>query len=305
MARKKQEEEGGGSWMDTYGDLVTLLLTFFVMLYSMASVAEDKWAALVEAFNNRFGTESVDQIVITPDMFSSGDNPLDNTNSGLNPGMSDEERISNDMDELFVAIQQYVDKHSMQDSIIVQLGETEGKTGAEIVDEKDESSSTDALASPGMGDASKNIYIQFTNDVLFNPDESTLKKGSNEVIDFLGECLKKVDDDIAMVIIKGHTADAPNSIVDSRLLSSERASTISNFLERNHKIKSTKLYPIGLAGDYPIATNENEEGRSKNRRVEIVIISKNSDLAKSGELLRILGASFKENAGDIQNIAGQ
>ena len=57
MARKKQEEEGGGSWMDTYGDLVTLLLTFFVMLYSMASVEEDKWAALVKAFNNRFGNQ--------------------------------------------------------------------------------------------------------------------------------------------------------------------------------------------------------------------------------------------------------
>lgn len=305
MARKKQEEEGGGSWMDTYGDLVTLLLTFFVMLYSMASVAEDKWAELVKAFNNRFGTESVDQIVITPDMLSSGENPLDNTDSGLNPGMSEDERISNEMDELFVAIQQYVDKHNMQDSIIVQLGETEEKTGSEVVDEKDESSSADALASPGMGDTSKNIYIQFTNDVFFNPDESSLKKGSKEVIGFLGECLQKVDKDVAMVIIKGHTADAPSSVVDSRLLSSERASTISNFLERNYKIKSTKLYPIGLAGDYPVATNETEEGRSKNRRVEIVIISKNSDLAKSGELLRILGASFKENAGDIQNIAGQ
>ncbi len=305
MARKKQEEEGGGSWMDTYGDMVTLLLTFFVMLYSMASVAEDKWSALVKAFNNRFGNESVDQIVITPDMLSSGENPLDNTNSGLNPGMTEDERINNEMDELFISIQQYVQKNNMQDSILVQLGETEDKSAAEAADEKDESSSASALASPGMGDASKNIYIQFTNDVLFNPDESSLKKGSEKVIGFLGECLKKVDKDVAMVIIKGHTADAPSSIVDSRLLSSERASTISNFLERNHKIKSTKLYPIGLAGDYPIATNKNEEGRSKNRRVEVVIISKNSDLAKSGELLRILGASFKENAGDIQNIAGQ
>ena len=123
-------------------------------------------------------------------------------------------------------------------------------------------------------------------------------------MNFLGECLKKVDDQIALIIIKGHTADAPNSVVDSRILSSERASTISNYLERKYKIASTKLYPIGLAGDYPIATNDNEEGRSQNRRVEIVIIGKDSDLAKSGELLKILGASFDMGTADIEKIAG-
>ena len=51
MAKKQQEEESGGSWMDTYGDMVTLLLTFFVMLYSMSSIVEEKWNALVSAFN--------------------------------------------------------------------------------------------------------------------------------------------------------------------------------------------------------------------------------------------------------------
>jgi len=51
MARKQAEEESGGSWMDTYGDMVTLLLTFFVMLYSMSSIVEEKWNALVSAFN--------------------------------------------------------------------------------------------------------------------------------------------------------------------------------------------------------------------------------------------------------------
>lgn len=288
--------------MDTYGDLVTLLLTFFVMLYSMASVAEDKWAALVQAFNNRFGHENVEQIVINPNDMSMGNYPLENNNLGLNPGESEDERISNEMDELFIMIEDYVEKSNMQDSILVQLGETEEKKGPDSG--MDESSGIDTLSSSSLGETSKNIYIEFTNDVLFNPDESSLKKGSEEVIGFLGECLEKVDNDVAMVIIKGHTANAPNSVVDSRLLSSERASTISNFFEKNNKIKSTKLYPIGLAGDYPVASNDTEEGRSKNRRVEIVIISKNSDLAKSGELLKILGASFTHGAGDIEVISG-
>lgn len=298
MGRKKQEEEGGGSWMDTYGDLVTLLLTFFVMLYSMASVAEDKWAELVKAFNNRFGTEEVDQIVITPDMVESGEDPLDNTNSGMNLGDKNDDLSASEMDQLFIQIQQYVEKNDMQDSVMVRLGEDSSTDSAAT--DNDESTVENVAA--GEGKTSKNIYIQFTNDVLFNPDESNLKPGSEDVIDFLGECLVEVDDDVAMIIIKGHTADVP-SPVDGRHLSSDRAAAISNFLEKNYKIESTKLYPIGLAGDYPIASNDTEEGRSKNRRVEIVIIGKNSDLAKSGELLKILGASFQQNIGDIKDIA--
>ncbi len=297
MAKKKQDEGGGGSWMDTYGDMVTLLLTFFVMLYSMASVAEDKWSELVKAFNNRFGTQQVDQIVITPDMIESGENPLDNTNSGLNLGDSESELVSTEMDDLYIAIQQFIQENNMQDSISVKQGEA----SSDVVANQDESA-TENIAL-GNGKTDKNIYIQFSNDVLFNPDESSLKEGSDEIINFLGECLVEVDDDIAMIIIKGHTADAPNSVADERLLSSERAGTISNFLERNHKIESTKLYPIGLGNDYPIASNDTEEGMSQNRRVEIVIIGKNSDLAKSGELLKILGASFEKNTGDIHDIA--
>ena len=44
------EDEGGYSWMDTYGDMVTLLLTFFVLLFAFSSVDSAKWNTLVEAF---------------------------------------------------------------------------------------------------------------------------------------------------------------------------------------------------------------------------------------------------------------
>lgn len=53
MALKKKKDGGGGgaNWMDTYGDMVTLLLCFFVMLYSMSSVDQNRWIALVQALN--------------------------------------------------------------------------------------------------------------------------------------------------------------------------------------------------------------------------------------------------------------
>ncbi len=51
MKRAKREEESGPSWMDTYGDMVTLLLCFFVLLYSISSVDQVKWDNLVRSFD--------------------------------------------------------------------------------------------------------------------------------------------------------------------------------------------------------------------------------------------------------------
>ena len=51
---KKRNKGGGGggaNWMDTYGDLVTLLLCFFVLLYSISTLDQSKWIMIVKSFN--------------------------------------------------------------------------------------------------------------------------------------------------------------------------------------------------------------------------------------------------------------
>ena len=56
MARKKKEDppKGSPAWMNTFSDLMNLLLCFFVLLFSMSSVEEDKFQALVASFQNTF-----------------------------------------------------------------------------------------------------------------------------------------------------------------------------------------------------------------------------------------------------------
>ena len=48
MSKKNRPTDSGGNWMDTYGDMVTLLLTFFIMLYSMSNLDAQKWSIFVK-----------------------------------------------------------------------------------------------------------------------------------------------------------------------------------------------------------------------------------------------------------------
>lgn len=66
MKRKKKSEGGGANWQDTYGDMVTLLLCFFVLLYTISSVDEVKWANLVRSLNPN--AEELSQVVLDPNI---------------------------------------------------------------------------------------------------------------------------------------------------------------------------------------------------------------------------------------------
>lgn len=258
MARKKGEEEKGGNWMDTYGDMVTLLLTFFIVLYSMSSIKEDKWAELVRAFNKN-GTTKVDQIVLT--MGEDGDEP------GYNKGDIED---PTDLDKLFQTIQDFIDENGMSDKVTVS------KTEEPDEEEK-------------KGPRDDNIFMEFQDYIAFEPDTAVLTKDSYKVLDFLGEAIKEVDSEVAIVLIQGHTASFESSVVDSRLLSTERAGVISNYFEEKFGINPKKLAPMGWADLYPVSENDTEEGRAKNRRVSISIIGKDSELIKDSDFLRALG----------------
>ena len=105
MARKSHDDGGGGQeWMNTYSDLVTLLMTFFVLLFSMSSVDAEKWETFVKALAKDNANTS--QIVINRPEDEGGDSPLTNNGDanqlaeGINP--TDEPTpLPTDFDDLY------------------------------------------------------------------------------------------------------------------------------------------------------------------------------------------------------------
>lgn len=265
MARKKIDEEPCGNWMDTYGDMVTLLLTFFVMLFSMSSVDKEKFDILVEAFSNI--DAETQQIVLTPE----GDGDQIGTNHGNAPGTSDtmdlKKDLPKDFDQLYEYLKAYIQQNNMEGSVEVKKG-----NGA--------------------------VFIRFEDSIFFNPDSFDLKQTGTQILDFLGNCLMSVDDQIMTININGHTAAVPNvenyRISDWRL-SSERASSVAIYFEEQKGIPPKKLLPIGYGKNFPTASNDTAEGRKQNRRVDMMIISTKSSLTDEEILRTLLAGTFDEN----------
>lgn len=100
--KKKRSGSGGANWMDTYGDMVTLLLCFFVMLYSMSTMDKAKWIALVESFNPDAVTEQ---------------NPGGHEVSNMS-----QEQVDADIEQLYQSMQQYIQQEGMESQISVTKG---------------------------------------------------------------------------------------------------------------------------------------------------------------------------------------
>lgn len=281
MARKKHGDEGGGySWMDTYGDMVTLLLTFFVLLFSMSSINEEKWEMLVKAFRSR-GVETT-QVVLIPEG--------DGNDLATNQGQADvddtkidiETDLPEDFDQLFEYLKAYVEANNMESSVSVQKN----------------------------GDNS--VYIRFADNIFFNPDSAVLLPDHTGILEFLGECLVNIEDQIRITRIDGHTADPKieNYNVSDRTLSTDRANSVLLYFEEIAGVDPTKLMSSGYGKNYPIADNNTPEGRQRNRRVEMMILSNSDSTVSVDELYamidpRIMTDVFNDNQNSEQVIVPQ
>lgn len=262
MARKPREEPDAGSWMNTYSDLVTLLLCFFVLLYSMSAVDAEKWQRFASAFQDG---EDTNQIVV-------GESPEDGEGLAPPQGSNDytegeatinPEEPPSDFNELYEYLMWYTEQNNMQDSVELFKGED-------------------------------TVYIRFNNNIFFYPDRAELKQDSVPILDFLGDCLGGVEDQIFLININGHTASVEyeNYPVSAWSLSGSRATNIAIFLESNKGISPKKLRPIGYGDNYPVVPNDTEEGRMQNRRVDMVIISTDADYAQSGSIYEDFAGLF-------------
>ena len=236
MARKrKRDENGGASWMETYSDMVTLLLTFFIMLYAMSTIDAQKFAAIVASFSKEMNPEAYYQMMEA----ESAEQVVDDTYEE-----TEETEEIEDIDVLYTLLKQYIEENELAGQVEVSKSE-------------------------------EYVFIRFSDSVTFRGYSDILEQKGKGVLDVLAEGLVSVDEYIEEVIIAGHTAKVEYDMTDiDRSLSSNRANVVLRYLENKNVIDPAKYLAIGYGLYSPIADNSTPEGRAKNRRVEIYISRK-------------------------------
>ncbi|MEG2143701.1 MAG: flagellar motor protein MotB [Oscillospiraceae bacterium] len=247
MTRKPQEPINDQEWLNTYADMVTLLLTFFILLFSMSSVDSAKLQALVMAFVERGGVSPV----VASDSIGGGvdgsDPSAGGVSSGKAPAPQAGEGMPQDMEELYQYLKSYIEEGNLQSSVEISKSDNQ-------------------------------IYLRFNNNIFFDADSDFLRNDGKAILDFMGNGFKSVMNQILMIRVNGHTAavpNAPNYHVNDRILSSDRANAVAIYLEEVKELDSKKIMSQGYGKNFPVDTNDTPEGRERNRRVEIMILGTN------------------------------
>lgn len=240
----EEQEEGAPAWMTTYSDLVTLLLTFFILLFSMASIDAEKFKAVSQSLQSTF--LNVDpggrNIIEQP--------PGDGHIEILNPGNISEGGSSDDdieIDDRFEDLKEFFE------SSLEELELTEFVS---------------------VHDQEEFITLRLSSIVLFDLGSANLKDSGKHVLATLGTLLEELDNEI---IIQGHTDDLP---IDTLLfpsnweLSTRRATNTVVFILENSQIPPQNLTAAGNGEFRPVAPNDTPENRQKNRRIDIVVRKK-------------------------------
>ncbi|MCI7789899.1 MAG: flagellar motor protein MotB [Lachnospiraceae bacterium] len=285
MAKKKNEEvkQGLAEWMGTFSDMMTLLMCFFVMLFSMSSIDAAKFEEVAQSFQQtvsifKGGAKAIgDGILISNGV--SQLNQLDeyyNTTGKTAESDSDELEFKENaqgMDELTEKLGATEEEMKDLQKAISELEEEKMKLSEKMAEKMEEALSESMMEDKIDVEFNSNCVILSLNGAfLFDSGQAELKEEAKPVLNKIGVLLSKYADSI--IEIEGHTDSVPlngGRYENNDVLSSYRALTVFNYLKENAAIDPGIMKHSGRGEYLPIADNSTPEGRAKNRRVEIKI----------------------------------
>ncbi|OON97996.1 MAG: hypothetical protein ATN36_00240 [Epulopiscium sp. Nele67-Bin005] len=253
MAKEKKIVINMGlpAWMGTFSDLMTLLLCFFVLLFSMAETDAAKFTAFINSFDGSVGimyggatiTNSEGLVGGGVDNFANNDDIIEEYKE------AQDQIIKEEMRNIEKEIQEYIDSEGVADRVEVEQ----------------------------RGDV---VIITFDNAMLFASGSATLQPASIPVLDIMGTKLKEyLDGDNYNMKLEGHTDNVPISTAQfpsNWELSASRAIAVAQFFVTELGFDPAKTSAEGFGEYQPVGDNNTAEGRAENRRVEVKIIKSSS-----------------------------
>ncbi len=269
MAKRREDTPPPGSpaWMATFSDLMNLLLCFFVLLFSMSTVDEAKYNELVASLNDTFSIFEAGSTAIGDGiLISNGVSQLNELDKYINSTgkTADSETDGEKLEEFYKspeAMEETLEEQKLQNNELL----------AEMVQETiDENDITEEVT---VNFTSQYIQLNMEGALLFDSGEADVKEESQAVLNKVGMILEHYGAR-STIEIEGHTDNVPmhsSRYASNEELSSARALSVFYYLVDNTSLNPVMLKHAGMGERVPIADNATDEGRRKNRRVEIRI----------------------------------
>jgi chemotaxis protein MotB len=267
MARKVRHEEHANheAWAIPYGDLVTLLLAFFVVMYALSTLNEGKYRVMSDSLKAAFegrpsainpiqvGEPTVANSVGPPTMFTtpSGESLVNLT-----------DRLRADAPITPIEQMQLVEAAAQaQQQLDAIQKQVERALGPLIMSDQV------TVSREGLW-----LEVNIRSDVLFASGSASLSTEAREVVGQLAGVLRELPNEVR---IEGHTDNQPirSPMFPSNWeLSAARAASVISLLEARG-VDPRRMAVIGYGDKRPVSDNLSVEGRSANRRVMLVILA--------------------------------
>jgi chemotaxis protein MotB len=230
-------------WLVSYADFITLLFAFFVVMYAVSAVNEGKYRVLASTLGNAFGRSAEDMPV--PQV----------TAVALAP----------EVRQRTLKQQQALEEQAHMTEVASNLLDVMAP-----------------LAKDGkvrVTQSRRGVSIEINANVLFAPGRAELAPESLEVLRAVAEKLRREPFNLE---ITGHTDPTRISnpaFASNWELSAVRATSVVRLFAENG-IEPARLFAIGREASQPVASNDTAEGRARNRRVELMILSTMPDVVE-------------------------
>jgi chemotaxis protein MotB len=242
--RPQIESEGGESvgWLTTFNDLVTLLMVFFVLLFTMSTIDTKKMQDFQYALQSGLGILEAGKMV------------------------SISVRQTQPVNDM---------SHVMTQAEEVHDNENEVKPGGKLADQIRQ------LMESGLNIQVKHTQqgtrLSFEDQVLFDFGKATINPAGFAFLDTIAKALKRVT---YAVRVEGHTDNVPiqtKRFPSNWELSVARAVNVVKYFAEVSNINPQRLSAVGYGESRPVASNDIPTERAKNRRVEILLLTEGKE----------------------------
>ncbi|WP_305907720.1 flagellar motor protein MotB [Methylomarinum sp. Ch1-1] len=261
----KCPEAGAPRWLATFADLMSLLMCFFVLLLSFATMDANKFKKMSESMMNAFGVQRdipADDVPMGTSIIAQHFSPAQ-TEPTLLPDVKQSTNQKDTQLDVSAKDMEVLKKQIMEEKLkeIEEQAEQIRKTLQEEINAGLVTVTTEGLK----------IIIRINEKGSFPSGSAVLKAGFEPVMDKITE---SVNHSVGEVAVAGHTDDVPISTDWYRSnweLSAARSVTVAHYMLNNKNTDPKRIVIEGYADTRPLVPNDSDKNRAKNRRVEIII----------------------------------